>query len=69
MEQTFNVSGMSCQHCVMAVKKAVSRLPGAGAVDVILGEKKVIVSFDPALLGPEQISAAIEAIGYRVSAK
>jgi len=66
MEKVFNVEGMSCAHCVMAVKKAVSKVPGVGGVDVDLAQKTAKVSFDPALAGPDQIKKAIEGAGYKV---
>jgi copper chaperone len=65
MGTTIKVKGMSCQHCVMSVKKALGRLEGIQnvAVDLPRGE----VSFDntkgPA---PDQITKAIEDAGYEV---
>jgi copper chaperone len=47
------IQGMTCGHCVMAVKTALAAVPGVeGAVDVDLkaGEAKVGGSPDPAAL-------------------
>lgn len=41
------VKGMSCQHCVASVQKALDKLDGAGHVQVELEEKKVEVVYDP----------------------
>jgi copper chaperone len=63
---TMNVEGMSCQHCVHAVKTAVSALKGVDAVDVSLEKKLVTVSLDPAVVGQPAVKAAIEGEGYSV---
>jgi copper ion binding protein len=64
--QTLNVNGMSCQHCVHAVKGAVSALPGVDSVDVSLEKKLVTVGYDPAAASEQAIRTAIEAEGYSV---
>ena len=61
-----NVDGMSCQHCVHAVKSSVSALAGVATVDVSLEKKLATVSFDPAKTNREAITAAIEDQGYSV---
>jgi copper chaperone len=64
-KRTFRIEGMSCGHCVNAVKKALSGLPGVTAEDVQIGSAKV--TFDPTTASPEQIRTAIQNEGYRVS--
>ena len=61
-----NVDGMSCQHCVHAVKSSVAGLPGVDSVDVSLEKKLVTVGYDPALVGLPAIRTAIEDQGYSV---
>lgn len=63
---TIAVEGMSCQHCVRAVKDAVGKLAGVDAVEVSLERKEATVSFDPARVGLPAIKAAIEEAGYTV---
>lgn len=63
---TLNVEGMSCMHCVGAVKKAVSSLDGVSRVDVSLEEKKAVVEFDPGKVSVDSMKAAIEEQGYQV---
>jgi copper chaperone len=65
--ETLNVGGMSCQHCVHAVKSAVSALPGVDTVDVSLEKNIVTVGFDPEKTGLPSIRVAIEGEGYSVS--
>jgi len=67
-KETMNltVEGMSCQHCVHAVKTSVGALAGVEGVDVSLEKKIVTVGYDPALVGLPAIKAAIEDEGYTV---
>jgi copper chaperone len=49
MEKTvIKVDGMSCDHCVKAITKAVTALPGINGVDVDLKAGTVTVEHDPA---------------------
>jgi copper chaperone len=61
-----NVDGMSCQHCVHAVKTSVGGLKGVDSVDVSLEKKLVTVAYDPTLVGLPAIRTAIEDQGYTV---
>jgi copper chaperone len=61
--EQFKVPGMSCSHCVNAVTKEVSALPGVQNVDVVLDTKLVTVAHDPAV-STNQIVAAIQEAGY-----
>jgi copper chaperone len=61
-----NVEGMSCDHCKMAVTKAVSELEGVSAVEVSLENKTVSVDFEEERLLIDAIKQAIEGQGYDV---
>ncbi|MEJ5261210.1 MAG: cation transporter [Ignavibacterium sp.] len=63
MIEQIKVEGMSCQHCVMAVKKELNKLE-ATDYKVEIG----LVEIDPEKnkLTKEQIKQAIEKAGYRV---
>lgn len=61
-----NVEGMSCNHCVQAVKGAVGKLAGVQEVSVSLENKKVSVSFDEQTVSEAKIKDAIEDQGYDV---
>ena len=63
MEQTtIAIQGMSCGHCVAAVKGALHRLDGVEPREVQIGT--ATVAYDPTKITPEQISAAIADEGY-----
>ena len=59
------VIGMTCDHCVAAVTRAVRAVPGAGAVRVDLDTGIVAVGGAP---DKEAVRAAISAAGYDVAA-
>ena len=61
-----NVEGMSCDHCKMAVTKAVSALEGVSSVAVSLENKTVSVDFEEERLPIDAIKQAIEGQGYDV---
>ncbi|MGA2639956.1 MAG: copper chaperone CopZ [Spirochaetia bacterium] len=64
--QHLNVQGMSCQHCVHAVKSSVSALAGVDTVEVSLEKNLVTVGFDPGKTTLQSIKTAIEDQGYSV---
>jgi len=64
---TLEVKGMTCGHCVAAVKRALSGLPGVGEVEVTLDPPRAKVSYDPAKTTPESMAKAVEGEGYSSS--
>lgn len=64
--RVLNVEGMSCMHCVNAVKQSVGALQGVKSVDVDLTGKTVAVVYDQDVVGLDAIKEAIEDAGYQV---
>jgi copper chaperone len=64
MNQTFNVQGMSCGHCVGAVTQAVKSVDPQAEVTVDLGSGKVEVRSQQ---DHAAIAKAIEEEGYKVA--
>lgn len=64
--QSLQVEGMSCMHCVSAVKNSVGSLPGVSKVEVDLTGKKVTIDFESEQVSLDQIKAAIEDAGYEI---
>jgi copper chaperone len=60
------VSGMTCPHCVLSVREALSEVPGVQGVDVDLGSGRVVVSGER--LDDDAIRAAVAEAGYEVAA-
>jgi len=65
MASTVRVKGMSCQHCVMAVTKALTQLDGIQKVEVDLPKGEVRFENTKGLAA-NQIEKAIEQAGYQV---
>ena len=63
---TFTVTGMTCGHCVAAVRDEVGKVDGVTGVDINLASGRVTI----ASLGPVEwrVSAAVEEAGYEVAA-
>lgn len=58
---TVKIAGMSCNHCVMGVKKALAAIPGIENLEVKIGEARFEGNADI-----EAVKAAIEDEGYQV---
>ena len=63
-ETILKIEGMSCQHCVMRVNKAVSSLAGVKETQVDVGSARV--SYDETRLKKEDLKKAVEEAGYKV---
>jgi Cu+-exporting ATPase len=61
---TLAVTGMTCASCSAVIEKTLSRLPAVHSASVNLAMETATVEFDPALIGPSEIVAAIEGAGY-----
>ena len=66
VNQTLNVEGMTCDHCVQTIKEAVNNLVGISRVEVDLENKQVAVEYDKALVKLDSITDKIVEIGFEV---
>ncbi len=57
------VGGMTCSSCAMRIEKKLNRLDGVTA-SVNYATEKASVHYDPAVVGPEDLIATVEATGY-----
>ena len=64
MENTFQVQGMTCGHCEMAVKKAIARLDPEAKVEIDRRSGKVDVDSSKSR---DDIAHAIADEGYQVA--
>ena len=64
--ESFNISGMTCAHCVAAVTAEVSKIKGVTKVDVDLASGSVTVESDPPV-DPNALAAAIDEAGYTLA--
>jgi copper chaperone len=63
-DATITIDGMSCQHCVMRVKKALEALNGVTGTNVSVGRAEV--SFDEANIQKKEIEDTIVKAGYKI---
>jgi len=56
------VTGMTCDHCATAVRKALADRPGVSSTEVDVPNGRVIVTGRP--LNPESLAEMISALGY-----
>lgn len=61
------VAGMTCGHCVAAVKKALEAVPGVGEVEVTLSPPRAVVTCDTSRTTVEMLTKAIAEEGYASS--
>ena len=64
MEHLFQVQGMTCGHCEMAVKKAIQRLDAQAQIQIDRTANRVQVQSDKAR---EEVAHAIAEEGYQVA--
>lgn len=65
-EKVYEVTGMTCGHCVQAVRSEVSGVAGVDAVEVDLESGRVTVTGSG--FTDEAIAAAVDEAGYAVAA-
>jgi copper chaperone len=61
-----SIDGMSCGHCVAAVKKELAAVGGVTVDDVGIGTASV--RYDPAVTSAQRIAEAVDRAGYTVTA-
>ena len=66
---TLKVVGMTCNHCVMRVTKALEAVKGVKSAKVSLDEKKADVVFKGDTLDSEPLIKAVEEAGYKAKEK
>ena len=61
---TLKITGMSCQHCVSAIKLALGRVPGVTRTEVDLSGGRAVVDYDAARTSPSALANAVMDQGY-----
>ena len=64
-QATLYIEGMSCGHCLNAVNRALSVVPGVRIDALRIG--RADVSYDENTTGPSQLEAAVADAGYRAT--
>jgi copper chaperone CopZ len=63
---TLHIDGMSCGHCLNAVRQALSDAAGIQVESVQMG--RAVVSYDAQLTAPSNIESLIADAGYSATA-
>jgi copper chaperone len=64
---TLKVQGMTCNHCVMRVAKALKAVTGVKDAQVDLQKGEAIVTYDEATVTSEKLAATVTEAGYKAS--
>lgn len=62
---TLDVEGMTCNHCVMRVRKALEGVGGVKEAKVDLASKRATVKVDAEKVDDTALVAAVEDAGYK----
>ena len=65
-EITIKIEGMSCQHCVNRVKKAIDDVGGVNSSEVSIGSAKAV--YDEKRTNRDDIVNAVKNVGYKIAA-
>lgn len=60
-----SINGMSCGHCLNAVRQALSNAPGVVVDSVRIG--RADVQFDPAVTNADQVADTVTKSGYQAA--
>ena len=63
--QTYDVIGMHCVSCSIAISKLVKRNRGVADVEVKLSDSKLIVSYDETLVTDQVVVDSVARLGYK----
>jgi copper chaperone CopZ len=58
------IGGMSCEHCVRAVREALESAPGVARARVDLKEASAVVDFDESKTSTRELAGRVAVEGY-----
>jgi copper chaperone CopZ len=66
VKQVFRIPDMHCSNCVMRLEGLEDDLPGVKSVRASYKKQQMEVEYSEAVISADQISAAIQELGYTV---
>ena len=63
--EELKLTGMSCNHCVMSLRKELAKVPGLEIKDVRIGT--ALVAYDESKVSSAQLRSAVEEAGFSLS--
>ncbi len=64
ISRELTIKGMTCQHCVMSLKAALSKIKMLDVVEVQIGS--AIVEYEAGQVNEEQLETAVKEAGYEL---
>ncbi|NIG53361.1 heavy metal translocating P-type ATPase [Chitinophaga sp. Cy-1792] len=64
IKKTFPITGLSCASCAVSAESMLSATPGVVHVGVNFANASATVEYQPWVVGPDGLKAAIQSIGY-----
>ncbi len=64
-KKIFNIKGMHCASCVNVLERSLKKVPGVSIANVNLATEQATVSFDPHRCDENDLSKAVEKVGYQ----
>lgn len=61
----FSIKGMHCASCVNVLERSLKKVPGVNVANVNLATEQATVSYDPNRCQEEDLSKAVEKVGYQ----
>nr|KAF6372985.1 ATPase copper transporting beta [Pipistrellus kuhlii] len=61
------IAGMSCASCVQSIEGLISQREGVQQISVSLADGTGTILYDPSIINPEELRAAVEEMGFEVS--
>ncbi len=66
VKSTLKIQGMTCNHCVMRVAKALKAVPGVQDAQVDLQKGEAVISYDETKVTMEKLQFAVVEAGYKI---
>jgi len=63
--EELKITGMSCNHCVMSLRKELSKVQGLEIKDVRIGA--ALVAYDESKVTDAQLRTAVEEAGFSIA--
>ncbi|HTY20979.1 MAG TPA: cation transporter, partial [Geobacteraceae bacterium] len=66
MKRILKVSGMHCANCALRIEKGIGEERGVVSATVNFAMEELVVEYDPAVTGPEEIACRVREMGFTV---
>jgi copper chaperone len=66
VKETLKIQGMTCNHCVMRVAKALKAVSGVEDAQVDLQKAEAVVTYDEKKVAKDKLGFAVVEAGYKV---